>query len=163
MSPVRFRPKTRHLRFTWMWAHRPSIKGSKLLFPVIKANQIKIQAYTHKCMLTHIHTCIHINTHHQCFRLHLPPPSKGKKLKERCLWAQIVCFYTPSCHSVCRKHGFMSWTSAPTSLLPVCVSARLLVTVCVANPTQEWRKSHFKRHELLVCWICSIFRVLNVQ
>jgi len=41
MSPVRFRPKTRHLRFTWIWAHRPSIKGSKLLFPVIKANQIK--------------------------------------------------------------------------------------------------------------------------
>jgi len=39
LSPVRFRPKTRHLRFTRIWAHRPSIKGSKLLFPVIKANQ----------------------------------------------------------------------------------------------------------------------------
>jgi len=37
MSPVRFRPKTRQLRFTWMWAYTPSIKGSKLLFPVIKA------------------------------------------------------------------------------------------------------------------------------
>jgi len=40
--PVRFRPKTRHLRFTWIWAYRPSIKGSKLLFPVIKAAKIKI-------------------------------------------------------------------------------------------------------------------------
>jgi len=37
-SPVRFRPKTRELRFTWNWANRPSSKGSKLLFPVIKAN-----------------------------------------------------------------------------------------------------------------------------
>ena len=30
-----------HLRFTWIRAHRPSIKGSKLLFPVIKAIKIK--------------------------------------------------------------------------------------------------------------------------
>ena len=36
-SPVRFRPKTRQLRFTWMWANRPSSKGSNLLFLVIKA------------------------------------------------------------------------------------------------------------------------------
>ena len=36
-SQVRFRPKTRQLRFTWIWANRPSSKGSKLLFPVIKA------------------------------------------------------------------------------------------------------------------------------
>jgi len=28
--------------YTWIWAHRPSIKGSKLLFPVIKAIKIKI-------------------------------------------------------------------------------------------------------------------------
>jgi len=40
-SQLRFRPKTRHLRFIWIWANRPSSKGSKLLFPVIKANQIK--------------------------------------------------------------------------------------------------------------------------
>ena len=39
---VRYRPKTRHLRFSWIWAYRPSIKGSKLLFPVIKATKIKI-------------------------------------------------------------------------------------------------------------------------
>ena len=39
--PVRFRPKTRQLRFTWIWANRPSSKGFKLLFPIIKANQIK--------------------------------------------------------------------------------------------------------------------------
>jgi len=37
-SPVRFRPKTRQLRFTCIWANRPWSKGSKLLFPVIKAN-----------------------------------------------------------------------------------------------------------------------------
>ena len=37
-SPVRFRPKTRQLRFTWIWANRPSSKGSKVLFPVIKAH-----------------------------------------------------------------------------------------------------------------------------
>jgi len=36
-SPVRFRPKTRQLRFTWIWANRPSSKGFKLLFPVINA------------------------------------------------------------------------------------------------------------------------------
>ena len=36
-SPVRFRPKIRQLRFTWIWVNRPSSKGSKLLFPVIKA------------------------------------------------------------------------------------------------------------------------------
>ena len=36
-SPIRFRPKIRQLRFTWIWANRPSSKGSKLLFPVIKA------------------------------------------------------------------------------------------------------------------------------
>jgi len=41
-SPVRFRPKTRHFRFTWIWAYRPSIKGSKLLFPVIKATKINV-------------------------------------------------------------------------------------------------------------------------
>jgi len=42
-SKVRFRPKTcqRQLRFTWIWANRPSSKGSKLLFPIIKAIQIK--------------------------------------------------------------------------------------------------------------------------
>jgi len=37
-SSVRFRPKTRQLRFTWIWANRPSSKGSEQLFPVIKAN-----------------------------------------------------------------------------------------------------------------------------
>jgi len=41
-SPVRFRPKTRQLRFTWSWAHRPSSKGSTLQFSVIKAIEIKI-------------------------------------------------------------------------------------------------------------------------
>ena len=46
IQPVRFRPKTRHLKFTWIWAHRPSIKGSKLLFPVIKA--IKIKTWLHE-------------------------------------------------------------------------------------------------------------------
>jgi len=40
-SPVQLRPKTRQLRFTWIWASRPSSKGSKLLFPVIKAISIK--------------------------------------------------------------------------------------------------------------------------
>jgi len=45
-SPWLPRPKTRHLRFTWIWAHRPSIKGSKLLFPVIKATKIKISSQT---------------------------------------------------------------------------------------------------------------------
>ena len=39
--PVRFRPKKRQLRFTWIWANWPSSKGCKLLFPVMKANQIK--------------------------------------------------------------------------------------------------------------------------
>ena len=34
-SPVRFRPKTRQLRFSWIWAHIPSNKGFKLLFPVM--------------------------------------------------------------------------------------------------------------------------------
>jgi len=48
-SPVRFWLKTRHLRFIWTWANRPSSKGSKLLFPVIKANQIKS---THSRKLT---------------------------------------------------------------------------------------------------------------
>ena len=43
-SPVRFRPKTRQLRFTWIWANRPSSKGSKLLFPVMKEIQIKSHA-----------------------------------------------------------------------------------------------------------------------
>jgi len=28
-----------YIRFTWIWAYRPSIKGSKLLFPVIKATK----------------------------------------------------------------------------------------------------------------------------
>jgi len=36
-SPVWFRPKTRQLRFTWIWTNRPSSKGSKLLFPVMRA------------------------------------------------------------------------------------------------------------------------------
>jgi len=67
----RFRPKTRHLRFTWIWAHRPSIKGSKLLFPVIKANKINICVldtrldvwYTHVyiCSDRYTHTCIYVN------------------------------------------------------------------------------------------------------
>jgi len=40
-SWVRFRPKPRELKSIWIWVHRPSSKCSKLLFPVIKANQIK--------------------------------------------------------------------------------------------------------------------------
>jgi len=40
-SPVRFRPKPRQLKSVWIWANRQSSKGSKLLFPVIKANKIK--------------------------------------------------------------------------------------------------------------------------
>ena len=38
-SPVRFRPKTCQLKSIWIWANRPSSKGSKLLFSVIKANK----------------------------------------------------------------------------------------------------------------------------
>ena len=57
-SPVRFRPKTRQLRFTWIWANRPSSKGSKLLFPVIKANQTH---HTHTHARTH--TLSHSLTH----------------------------------------------------------------------------------------------------
>jgi len=36
------RLKPRQLKSVWIWANRPSSKGSKLLFPVIKANKIKI-------------------------------------------------------------------------------------------------------------------------
>ena len=42
-SPVRFRPKTRQLKSIWIWANRPSSKGSKITFPVIKA--IEINSY----------------------------------------------------------------------------------------------------------------------
>jgi len=40
-SPIKFRPKTRQLKFTWIWANRPSLasKGSKPLFQKLK--QIK--------------------------------------------------------------------------------------------------------------------------
>ena len=41
-SPVRFRPKPRQLKSMWIWANRLPSKGSKLLFPVIKAMKIKI-------------------------------------------------------------------------------------------------------------------------
>jgi len=40
-SSFRFRPKTRQLKSGWIWANRPSSKGAGILFPVIKANQIK--------------------------------------------------------------------------------------------------------------------------
>jgi len=40
-STVRFRPKPRLLKSIWIWANRPWSKGSKLQFPVIKANKIK--------------------------------------------------------------------------------------------------------------------------
>ena len=40
-SPIRFRPKPRELKSIGIWANRPSSMGSKLLFPVIKANKIK--------------------------------------------------------------------------------------------------------------------------
>jgi len=43
MSPVRFWPKPRQLKSMWIWANRPSSKGSKLLFPVIKAIKKKNQ------------------------------------------------------------------------------------------------------------------------
>jgi len=52
-SPVRFRPKTRQLRFTWIWANRPSSKSSKLLFAVIKAIWIKF-----KSIHTYMYICI---------------------------------------------------------------------------------------------------------
>jgi len=41
-SQVRFRPKTRQLKSLWIWANRPSSKGSKLWCPVIKADKIKL-------------------------------------------------------------------------------------------------------------------------
>jgi len=44
-SPVRFRPKPRQLKSMWIWANRPSSKGSKLLFPVIKVIKIKPDAF----------------------------------------------------------------------------------------------------------------------
>ena len=40
-SPVRFRTETRQLKSTFISAHRPSSKGSKLLFPTIKAKNTK--------------------------------------------------------------------------------------------------------------------------
>ena len=40
-SPVRFLPNPRQLKSIWIWANRPSSKGSKLLFPEMKANKIK--------------------------------------------------------------------------------------------------------------------------
>jgi len=61
--PVRFRPKTRHLRFTWIWAHRPSIKGSKLLFPVIKAIKIKLTRVTSGSVRVCIYVYTHTHTH----------------------------------------------------------------------------------------------------
>ena len=42
-SPVQFLPKPRELKFVWIWADKPSSKGSELPFPVIKANRIKSQ------------------------------------------------------------------------------------------------------------------------
>jgi len=38
--PIRFWPKPRDLKSKWISANRPSSKGSKLFFPVIKANKI---------------------------------------------------------------------------------------------------------------------------
>ena len=44
--PVQFWPKPRKLKSIWIWANRPSIKGSKLLF--LKWNQI---THTYICCL----------------------------------------------------------------------------------------------------------------
>jgi len=57
-SPVRFRPKTRQLRFTWIWANRPSSKNSKQLFPVIsKLNQRKRRNRKTKWVKTIYNVC----------------------------------------------------------------------------------------------------------
>jgi len=59
-SPIRFQPKTCQLRFTWIWANRPTSKGSKLLFPVIqqiKSNQLDIvypAPILHFCLIRHL-------------------------------------------------------------------------------------------------------------
>jgi len=37
--------KTRQLKSIWIWANRPSSKGSKLLFPGIKANKFNLYIY----------------------------------------------------------------------------------------------------------------------
>ena len=54
-SPVRIRPNIRQLKSFWIWANRPSSKGFKLLFSVIKANKIKNQNQTLK-LLPHLPT-----------------------------------------------------------------------------------------------------------
>jgi len=66
-SPVRFRPKTHHLRFTWIWAHRPSIKGSKLLFPVTKANQIKYLKLMHTWSWASVYEFSFLHSSWSCF------------------------------------------------------------------------------------------------
>ena len=40
-SPVQFPPKPHQLKSIWTWIYRPWSKGSKLLYPVIKANKIQ--------------------------------------------------------------------------------------------------------------------------
>jgi len=54
-SPVRFRPKPCHLKSLWIWANRPLSKGSKLLFPVTKANIIKSDGCVQPPWLTFIY------------------------------------------------------------------------------------------------------------
>jgi len=44
-SPVWFRPKTREIESIWIWADRPSSKGSKLWFLIIKANKIIVSVW----------------------------------------------------------------------------------------------------------------------
>jgi len=98
-SQVRFRPKTSQLRFTWIWANKPSGKGSKLLFPVIKAIYIKIRDCAASCN-NYVQRCTKVNAIDVTAKTFFERLYLVLGLAPICALSQLsVCSHTPTVHS----------------------------------------------------------------